>query len=91
MHHRALRVNSGHPFLIEEKYFWKTMSEADLIKLCRRFVGVRAPMDTEMFEANLFNMQTQLEQLREFPINAGQLLNATMSARGEFALGVYDR
>lgn len=36
-------------------------------------------------------MQTQLEQLREFPVNAGQLLNATMHARGKFAVGVCDR
>lgn len=47
--------------------------------------------DTERLHTNLFKKQMQLEQLREHPINAGQLLDATMDARGEFALGVYDR
>lgn len=62
-----------------------------MVKLCRRIVEVVARMDTETFKTNRFNTCTRLEQLREYPINVGQLIDATMDARGEFAFGVYDR
>jgi len=85
LHKRAAMVDPNRPFLVEEDYFWKVLSETDAMGICRRIVGMVAPHDTDKFEAPLYDVQAQWESLRAFPVNTGQLLDRTMELRGRKA------
>ena len=81
-------VDPNRPFLVEEDYVWKVLSETDAMGICRRIVGMVAPHDTDKFEAPLYNVQAQWESLRAFPVNTGQLLDRTMELKGRKACDV---
>lgn len=57
--------------------------------LCQRIPGVVVPRDIETFDAQNLHVITQLEQLRKFVINAGQLLDHSMEQRGDRALAIF--
>ena len=52
-------MGPNRPFLVEEDYFWKVVSEADAVGVGRRIVGMVAPHDTDKFEVPLYDVQSQ--------------------------------
>eukprot|EP00904_Undaria_pinnatifida_P011935 jgi/Undpi1/7872/HiC_scaffold_24.g10344.m1 len=91
LHKRAAMVDPNRPFLVEEDYFWKVLSETDAMGICRRIVGMVAPHDTDKFEAPLYDVQAQWESLRAYPVNTGQLLDLTMELRGRKACDIFNK
>ena len=91
LHKRAAMVDPNRPFLVEEDYFWKVLSETDAMGICRRIVGMVAPHDTDKFEAPLYDVQAQWESLRAYPVNTGQLLDPTMELRGRKACDIFNK
>ena len=91
LHKRAAMVDPNRPFLVEEDYFWKVLSETDAMGICRRIVGMVAPHDTDKFETPLYDVHAQWESLRAFPVNAGQLLDRTMELRGRKACDIFNK
>ena len=91
LHKRAAMVDPNRPFLVEEDYFWKVLSETDAMGICRRIVGMVASHDTDKFEVPLYDVQAQRESLRAFPVNTGQLLDRTMELRGRKACVIFNK
>eukprot|EP00904_Undaria_pinnatifida_P001833 jgi/Undpi1/11650/HiC_scaffold_36.g13945.m1 len=91
LHMRAAMVDPNRPFLVEEDYFWKVLSETDAMGICRRIVEMVAPHDTDKFEASLYDVQAQWESFRAFPVNTGQLLNRTMELSGRKACDIFNK
>ena len=91
LHKRAAMVDPNRPFLVEEDYVWKVLSETDAMGICRRIVGMVAPHDTDKFETPLYDVHAQWESLRAFPVNTGQLLDRTMELRGRKACDIFNK
>ena len=91
LHKRAAMVDPNRPFLVEEHYFWKVLSETDVMGICRRIVGMVALHDTDKFEAPLYDVQAQWESLRAFPVNTRQILDRTMELRGRKACDIFNK
>ena len=89
-HKRAAMADPNRPFLVEENYFWKVLTEKDVMGICRRIVGMVAPHDIDKFEAPLYDAQAQWESLRAYPVNTGQLLDPTMELRGRKACDIFN-
>ena len=91
LHKRAAMVDPNRPFLLEEDYVWKVLSQTDAMGVCRRIVGMVAPHDIDKFEAPLYDVQAQWGSLRAFPVNTGQLLDRTIELRGIKACGIFNK
>ena len=59
LHKRAAMVDTNRPFLVEEDYFWKVLYDTDAMEICRRIVGMVAPLYIDKFEAPFYDTQAE--------------------------------
>jgi len=87
---RASMVVSHYPYLVEETYFYRTITRQQLHDMCRRFIGAVAGKQANRLDAVLASFLPQLEQLHDSEICMGPtIMSPSMVQRGILAQDIY--